>query len=76
MEGERKDEIRTLVCVRALNREGRQRCWRVRDDLFQCLNNDTLEAEKGGSNCQELRDLLRATCPASWVGYRECARLW
>lgn len=72
---DRKDETRIPAGSKAFNREERQQCWKVRDELFQCLNNDTLEAEKKGSNCQELRDLLRATCPASWVGHGGLTRL-
>lgn len=50
-----------------LNREQRQRCWAVRDDLFKCLDQVDLNSESDPATCAELRHLLIKACPKSWV---------
>lgn len=53
---------------RTLDREGRQRCWAAREQLFSCLDAlDDVTREADETVCSELRTLLRASCPESWV---------
>lgn len=45
------------------NKETRTKCYKAKDDLWQCLdqNNDKAEA------CLQFRKLFESNCPSQWV---------
>lgn len=54
-----------LVKMSFPNKETRAKCYKARDDLWQCLdqNNDKAEA------CLQFRKLFESNCPSQWVYY-------
>ncbi|MBN3306354.1 cytochrome c oxidase assembly factor 6 homolog [Amia ocellicauda] len=49
----------------APNAEERRVCWRARDELWRCLD----ENEDKGTHCEKLRKQFESSCPAQWVKY-------
>jgi len=46
-----------------MNAETRQQCWAMRDELYQCFN----ENAGNVAACQRSIDAMKQTCPEIWV---------
>jgi len=54
-----------IVKLAPPGRNDRIECWKVRDDLFKCL--DKVDIKEEPNACQEYKNLLFNACPNSWV---------
>ncbi|KAG0297186.1 hypothetical protein BGZ96_007395 [Linnemannia gamsii] len=58
--------------VKHPSRADRQKCWKVRDAYFECLNtNNIVDPSKAeaASVCKDLQSLYENGCMKSWVDY-------